>query len=90
MPQAIITPEDVKRFSSDLQRFNSTLKSDYSRIHSKLKQLGQTWRDQEHKKFEKEFDQTAKAIKQFLSSSEKYVPFLQRKAKAADDYLKQR
>jgi len=90
MSKADIKPADVKKFSKDLKSFNSTLKSDYSRIHSKLKQLGQTWRDREHKKFESEFDQTAKFIKKFLNSSEQYVLFLNRKAQAAEKYLQQR
>lgn len=90
MPQAIVTPEELRKFASELNRFNEDLKSNYTKTHARFKQLGETWRDQEYKKFEKEFDQTAKAIKQFLAASEKYVPFLIRKAGAADEYLKMR
>ena len=90
MPQAIVTPEELRKFASDLNRFNEDLKNNYTKTHARFKQLGETWRDQEHKKFEKEFDETARAIKQFLAASEKYVPFLIRKAEAADQYLRMR
>ena len=90
MNQAIVTPEDLRKFASELKRFNDDLKSSFDRTHARYKQLGETWRDQEHKRFETEFDQTARAIKQFLTASEKYVPFLTRKVQAADEYLKTR
>jgi len=87
MRQAIVSPEELRKFGSDLKRFNDELKENFGQIHGRFKQLGETWRDQEHKKFEKEFDQTGRAIKQFLAASEEYVPFLIRKAEAAEGYL---
>ena len=90
MPQAIVTPEEIRKFASELNRFNEDLKNNYTRTYGRFKQLGETWRDQEHKKFEKEFDTTIKSIKNFLAASEKYVPFLLRKAEAADEYLRMR
>ncbi|MBF0232902.1 MAG: WXG100 family type VII secretion target [Desulfamplus sp.] len=90
MPQAIVSPEELKKFASDLKRFNETLKSNSKIIETKLQQLGETWRDQEHKKFEHEFGQTIRVIKQFLDTSEQYIPFLNRKAQAAENYLKSR
>ena len=90
MPQVIVKPEDVWRFASELRRFNEELKNNFTRTHGIFKQLGETWRDQEHRKFEGEFDQTARAIRQFLAASEKYVPFLVRKADAADEFLRRR
>lgn len=56
MVQAIVSPEELRKFAAELKRFNSGLKNDYSRLHGRLRQLGETWRDQEHKKFEREFD----------------------------------
>lgn len=90
MVQAIVSPEELRKFAAELKRFNSGLKNDYSRLHGRLRQLGETWRDQEHKKFEREFEQTARVINHFLAASEKYVPFLIRKAEAADQYLKRK
>jgi uncharacterized protein YukE len=90
MPQVAVTPEEVRRFAAELKNFNNSLKESSSRIRGRMRNLGETWRDQEYKKFEREFEQTAKAINQFLTLSEGYVPFLMRKAQAADAFLKQR
>jgi uncharacterized protein YukE len=90
MRQAIVSPEELRKFASDLKRFNEELNEKFNQTHARFKQLGETWRDQEHKKFEKDFDQTGRAIKQFLEASEEYVPFLTRKAEAAEGYLEAR
>lgn len=90
MRQAIVSPEELRKFASDLKRFNEDLKERFNQTHARFKQLGETWRDQEHKKFETEFDRTGRAIKQFLVASENYVPFLTRKADAAEKYLEAR
>lgn len=87
MSQAIVTPEELRKFALELKRFNEELKQNYTKTYIRFKQLGETWRDQEYKKFEKDFDQTTKVIKLFLAASEQYVPFLIRKAEAADEYL---
>ena len=90
MRQAIVSPEDLRKFAADLKRFNDDLKENFGQLHGRFKELGETWRDQEHKKFEKEFDEAGKAIKMFLAASEEYVPFLMRKAEAAEGYLDMR
>lgn len=90
MSQAIVSPEELRKFSAELKRFNSELKNDTSRLHARFRQLGETWRDQEHKKFEVEFNQTAKVIQHFVQSAEQYVSFLIRKAESAEAYLTRR
>jgi len=90
MSQAIVSPQELRKFAADLKSFNNDLKSKSKMLNSKLKRLGETWRDQEHKKFENNFEQTSKVINKFLDSSEKYVPFLLRKAQAAEQYIKSR
>jgi len=87
MRQAIVSPEELRKFASDLKHFSDELKQNLGQLHARFKQLGETWRDQEHKKFEKEFDQASRTIKQFLTASDDYVPFLVRKAMAAEGYL---
>jgi uncharacterized protein YukE len=90
MSQVIVSPEELRKFSAELKRFNSDLKNDATRLHARFRQLGETWRDQEHKKFEVEFTQTAKVIQHFVQAAELYVSFLIRKAEAAEAFLKRR
>jgi uncharacterized protein YukE len=90
MPQAILDPEQVKRFADELQRFNRDLQDRMSSLQARFSALGDSWQDQEHSKFSEEFTQTAKALRRFVEVSEKHVPYLLRKAQRIEEYLNQR
>jgi uncharacterized protein YukE len=90
MPQAIMDPEQVRRFAEELQRFNRDLQARMSSLQGRFSALSETWQDQEHAKFADEFQQASKALKKFVDLSEHHVPFLLRKAQKVEDYLKQR
>jgi len=89
MPQAIVNPEELERFSQHLKQFNEQLKQNVSQLNGQFKNLGSTWQDQENQKFAAEYQQTMKVIERFLQTSNEHIPFLQRKAQRARDYLNQ-
>ncbi len=89
-PKAIADPEDIERFARELKRFNAQLQSSTSRLQSQFKRLGGTWRDQEHRKFASEFEQTMRVLHQFNRTSERHIPFLLKKARRLREYLAQR
>lgn len=88
-PQAIASPEDIERFARELKDFNAQLSEAMARLQSGFGRLGETWRDQEHQKFAREFEQTVRVLQQFRRSSEQQIPFLQRKAHRLREYLSQ-
>ncbi len=90
MGKAIVDPESLRRFAHDLHRFNNELHDQMSALHGRLLELGQTWRDQEHKKFMEEFDKTLRVLSRFIDTSNEQIPFLLRKAQRVDEYLQQR
>ncbi len=90
MSKAIVDPEVLRKFAHDLKRFNGELHSQMAALHGRLTELGQTWRDQEHKKFAEEFEKTIKVLARFTDASDKHIPFLLRKAHRVDEYLQQR
>ena len=90
MPQAIASPEELERFARDLKQFNSQLKDNMGRLNAQFRQLGDTWRDQEHQKYGQEFEQTMRVLSQFMRSSDEQIPFLLRKASRLREYLSQR
>src|SRR3712207_7449847 len=49
-------------------------------IYSRMRNLENTWRDQEQKKFAEAFDQTVKTLGGFLEASHMHVSFLAKKA----------
>lgn len=90
MGKAQADPGELRRFAADLNRFNQELGQLVGSIHGKLRNLEQTWRDAEQRKFSEAFDQTAKALGVFLESSTAHVQMLNKKAGLLEEYLKQR
>ena len=83
-------PEQVRRFADELKRFNTDLQDKLSSLQARFAALGDTWQDQEHAKFTKEFKQTVKALKKFVEISNQHTPYLMRKAQRIEEYLNQR
>ncbi len=90
MPQAIVNPDELRRFAQVLKRFNTELRDSLSALHGQLLGLGDTWRDQEHDKFREDFEQTMLVIDRFLEASENHVPVLIHKAEYIENYLHHR
>ncbi len=90
MAQAIVNPEELRRFAVRLKQFNSEMINQMTAIHGQLVGLGQTWRDKEHEKFVEEFEQTLTVMKRFVEATNQHVPFLMRKAERVEEYLQQR
>lgn len=90
MPQAIVDPEELRRFAHSLKNFSNELQSSIAVLHGQLVALGNTWRDKEHEKFRQEFEQTMLVVKRFMETSNQHIPFLLRKAERVEEYLQQR
>ncbi|MCX6904124.1 MAG: WXG100 family type VII secretion target [Verrucomicrobia bacterium] len=90
MAQAIMDPEQVRRFAEELKRFNMDLQNNLASLQARFASLSDTWQDQEHVKFSEEFKQTVKALKKFVEVSNQLTPYLLRKAQRVEEYLNQR
>jgi uncharacterized protein YukE len=90
MAQAIVNPEELRRFAQVLKRFNGDIRDAIAALQAQLSALGDTWRDQEHDRFRLEFEQTLQVVERFLEASDEHVPFLMHKAQHIEDYLHQR
>jgi len=90
MAQAMMDPEEVRRFAEELKRFNADLQNRMSSLQARFASLGDTWQDQEHVKFSEEFKQTLKALRKFVEVSNQHTPYLLRKAQRIEEYLNQR
>ena len=89
MPQAIVDPEELRRFARNLQKFNNEVQDRMTLLAGQLIGLGTTWRDQENKKFVEQFEQQIKAITGFVEATNQHIPYLLRKAEHIDQYLQQ-
>jgi uncharacterized protein YukE len=90
MSQAIVDPQELRRFAHNLERFSTELQNQMLVLRGQLNGLGQSWRDQEQAKFTEEFEQTLIATNRFLEATRAHVPFLLRKAERVEEYLRQR
>lgn len=90
MSQAIVNPEDLRRFAGMLKKFNAGLADQVTALGGQLDALGATWRDQENRRFAEEFARNLQGMARFIESNDEYIPFLLRKAERIDEYLQQR
>ena len=89
MAKAHVDPEQLRQFARDLKGFNTNLSELMSGLSSRMAQLEKSWRDQEQQKFARQLEQTMKALRRFVESSDEHVAFLNRKAGLIEDYLQQ-
>jgi uncharacterized protein YukE len=87
--QANVDPSELRRFALDLKRFTEDIESLVGQLHSKMNTLEATWRDQEQKKFAEAFVQTTKALSIFVETATEHSIFLNKKATAIEQYLRQ-
>jgi hypothetical protein len=90
MAQAIVDPAELRRFALNLKRFNTDLHSSMAVLHGQLVGLGDTWRDQEHLRFTREFEETMHVIERFTEAANHHITFLVHKAERVEEYLQQR
>jgi len=90
MAQAIMDPDEVRRFAKELKRFTTDVQARSASLQARFGALSNTWKDQEHQKFSEEFLQTMKALKKFIEISDEHTPYLLRKAQRIEEYLDQR
>ena len=89
MAQAIMNPEEVRRFAKELKRFNEDIQTRASSLQAGFAALGSSWQDQEHEKFAEEFLTPMRVLKKFMEVADQHAPYLLRKAQRIEEYLDQ-
>ena len=90
MSKAHVDPAELRRFALDLKHFSDELETLMAQLHGRMNSLESSWRDQEQKKFADAFLQTTKALTVFVEAAAEHSVFLNRKAAAIEQYLRQR
>jgi uncharacterized protein YukE len=90
MPQAIVDPEELRRFALSLKKFSGDVQDRMSSLGGQLASLERTWRDQEQRKFSDEFQQQLLSLARFIELIDHHIPYLLRKAEIIEEYLQQR
>jgi uncharacterized protein YukE len=90
MPQAIVDPQELRRFALMLKKFNNEMGERMSSLANQLNDLNNSWRDQEQTKFRLEFEQHMKMVKAFIEANNLHIPYLLRKAERIEEYMQQK
>ena len=90
MVQSIVDPHELRRFAQRLRHFSTEVMTQMQTVQRQLAALGGSWRDQEHQKFQEEFEQQLNTFGRFVESTGEYVPYLIRKAERVEEYQQQR
>jgi uncharacterized protein YukE len=90
MAQAIVDPEELRRFALSLKKFSGDTQERITSLNGQLAGLERSWRDQEQKKFAEEFQQQIQGLARFIEIVDRHVPYLLRKAEIIEEYLQQR
>lgn len=89
MPQAIVDPEELRRFAQSLKKFNGDIQDRIASLNGQMASLERSWRDQEQKKFAEEFEQQIQVLARLVETIDHHIPYLLRKAELIDEYLQQ-
>ena len=87
MNQAIVDPEQLRRFAGNLKIFTEELQQRSVALSAQMNQLEQTWRDQQQRKFAGEFEDQMRQMNRLLESARLHIPYLLRKAEQVEQYL---
>ena len=90
MPQAIVDPEELRRFALSLKKFSTDVQERITSLNGQLAALEQTWRDQEQKKFAEEFQRQIQVFARLIETIDGHIPYLLRKSEIIEEYLQQR
>lgn len=90
MPQAIVDPEEVKRFAAFLQWTAAELADAKSDAASRFRDLRNSWHDEKYDKFEQTFEEALARISNFVLYAQMYAEHLKKRARIADEYLRGR
>jgi WXG100 family type VII secretion target len=90
MGQAIVDPQELRRFANRLKAFNTEVMAQMQAVQRQLAALSATWRDREQQKFAEEFEQQMSTFSRFVEATSEYAPYLVRKAERIEEYQQQR
>lgn len=86
MPKVDADPAELRQTAAQLRRFKSEVESQLGRMNSRIASMRGS--DPQQRKFAEEWNQTASSMRGFLATIDSYAPYLERKAKQLEDYLR--
>ncbi len=79
-------PSELRQTAAQLRQFKSELESQLGRMNGRVSTMRNG--DAQQRKFADEWDRIAQSMRSFLTSIESHAPYLDRKAKQLEEYLR--
>lgn len=80
MAEVHADPKEIERFRTHLANFNREMERMTAQLDGQLRELGNTWQDQQYHKFSEEMRQSIKAFKKYLQGADATLQDLRKKA----------
>jgi uncharacterized protein YukE len=88
MPQAIVNPDDMVRFASDLGLSAEMIRQHCGATAAEFERLSDLWRDDKYQQFSDRFEEFVGRLRTFCNEADEYAGFLRHKAALAEQYLR--
>jgi len=86
MPGIHADPKEIERFRGQLTKFNNELERMTSQLEGNMRELGNTWQDQQFQKFSNEMTQSIHSFKRYLQSADSTLRELSKKVYHLNEY----
>jgi uncharacterized protein YukE len=90
MSKAVVDPDQMRKFSSQLDQSSKNLRDQKAAVIAGFSKLQETWRDDKYARFDQLFSESMRALERYIQESERYSTFLKQKAQRAQRYMDQR
>ena len=86
-PDIYVNPQRLLLLAENLRIFNNDVRTELGKMNDGLRHLGQTWQDEEYKKFKRFFDRIKEDLTKLDQEISKREPELKEDAQLLRDYL---
>lgn len=83
--KVFVDPKRLREFAADLKSFRSNVLELTGRLEGNLRQLSDSWRDEQFARFQDAFRTAQQRLRQFADEIEQTTPKLEKDAQAAEE-----
>jgi uncharacterized protein YukE len=86
MPKVDADPDELRRFASALRKFKTDADRQLNSLNSQVQRMKGS--DPQQQRFASDWERTSRSMRSFLAEIDRHAPYLDKKARQLEDYLK--
>ncbi len=79
-------PDELRRFAAAIRRFKSDVEGRLNSVNSQIGRMRSA--DPQQQRFAADWERTARSMRSFLAEIDRHAPYLEKKARQLDEYLR--